>query len=73
MTVALSVFEVLEGLVRLELSLDLASSLLLKNCSIKGCLWLTYVTFIAIEDKAIFAVLLSLVVESFHHVPLVLC
>ena len=53
MTVVLSVFEVLEGLVRPECSLDLASSLLLKNCSIKGYLWLTYVTFLAIEYKAI--------------------
>ena len=54
MIVVPSVFVVLEGLVRLELSLVLASSLWLKNCSIKEYMWLTYVAFVAVEYKAIF-------------------
>ena len=56
MIVVPSMYVVLDSLVRLELSLDLASSFWLKNGSIKRYLWLTYVAFLAVEYKAIFCV-----------------
>ena len=48
------VFVVLEGLLRLELSLGLASSLLLKKLFQKRIFVVTYVAFTAVEKKAIF-------------------